>query len=141
MVLTLVHSFFTVAMFGFMVAVQLVIYPQFRHAGDHLRTYSDAHTRVIVRGLAVLAPVEVLLAGWLFVDTPTELHRSLVFGSGALLAAGWIVTGAWFAPLHGRIHDTADPALVERLIRTNWIRTAIWAVRALTATLFVHQLT
>jgi hypothetical protein len=34
------------------------------------------------------------------------------------------------APLHERLNAHFDPALLDRLIATNWIRTAAWTVRA-----------
>ena len=37
------------------------------------------------------------------------------------------------APLHGRLGAHFDPAVLHRLIATNWIRTAAWTGRAAVA--------
>jgi len=139
--LVLAHAVFTVAMFGFMLAVQLVIYPQFRSTTpDNFASYAADHAGRIVTGLALLAPLEVILALWLFLDTPAALNRSAVFIAGLLLAIAWIATGAWFAPLHGDFQQGYDPAKIDQLITTNWLRTLLWAARAALASWFVWQL-
>lgn len=104
------HALFTFAMCGFMLAVQTVIYPQFRSVDPaNFVSYAGDHAGRIGLGLVVLAPAEVLLALWLFLDTPDPLWRPVVFLSGALLAAGWIATAVWFAPLHGRFQQGTTP--------------------------------
>lgn len=136
------HAGFTLAMFGFMLGVQLVIYPQFRSVTpENFASYAGDHAGRIVTGLALLAPFEVALALWLFLDTPPSLNRSLVFASGALLAIGWVATAAWFAPLHGRFQQGYDAARIDQLIATNWLRTGLWAARASLAVLFLWKLT
>jgi hypothetical protein len=48
----------------------------------------------------------------------------------ALLGVIWAST-AWIqVPLHRRLAVAPDPAAVERLVRTNWIRTGAWTLRA-----------
>ena len=116
------HTAFTVAMFGLMWAVQIVVYPQFRSvAPAEFATYAADHGARITTALALLAPAEIVFAGWLFLDTPAGLSRSAVFISGALLAAGWIATAFFFAPLHGKFQGPYDRDLIEQLISTNWL--------------------
>lgn len=135
------HAVFTLAMGGFMLAVQLVIYPQFRSVDPaNFVSYASEHAGRIGLGLVLLAPAEVLFALWLFVATPAPLSRPVVFVSGALLAAGWISTAIWFGPLHGRLQQGYDPDRIEQLISTNWLRTMIWVARAGLASWFVWQL-
>lgn len=140
--LVIAHAGFTLAMFGFMVAVQLVIYPQFRSVTpENFAAYAGDHAGRIVTGLALLAPFEVILALWLFLDTPATISRALVFAAGALLAIGWVATGAWFAPLHGRFQHGYDTTRIEQLITTNWLRTVLWGLRAGLAGWFLWKLT
>lgn len=129
--LLILHAAATLGMWGLILAVQLVIYPQFRSVSDvELRSYAESHSGRMISALTVLGPAEVLLAGWLFVDPPAGLGRGLLFASGALLAAAWVSTAIWFAPLHGKIQTSGDRRLVEQLIVTNWTRTALWTGRA-----------
>lgn len=139
--LVIAHTFFTVAMCGFMLAVQTVIYPQFRTVDPaDFTAYATDHAARIVNGLVLLAPAEVVLALWLFVDTPDALRRPVVFAAGALLGAGWIATAAWYAPLHGRLQERYDADRIELLVTTNWLRTLIWIARAILACWFMWQL-
>lgn len=122
-------------MVGVIWAVQLVIYPQFRSVSpaDGAQYVADHSTR-IVTVLAVFAPIEVLLALLVWLRTPGEVSATLAFVAGALLAAAWVSTAVWFAPLHGRLQDTAmDPSLVTQLIHTNWVRTVLWTARGVLA--------
>ena len=135
------HTAFTVAMFGLMWAVQIVVYPQFRSvAPAEFANYAADHGARITTALALLAPAEIVFAGWLFLDTPAGLSRSAVFVSGTLLAAGWLATAFFFAPLHGKFQGPYNRDLIEQLISTNWLRTALWSGRAVMASWFLWQL-
>lgn len=135
------HTVFTLAMFGLMWAVQTVVYPQFRSvAPDDFAGYAAAHSGRISLALALLAPAEVVFAAWLFLDPPAGLPRSALFVSGALLAIGWISTAVFFGPLHGRFREPYDRSVIDLLIVTNWVRTALWTARAGLAGWFVWRL-
>ena len=135
------HAFFTLAMFGLMWAVQVIVYPQFRSVSSaEFASYAADHSIRITMALALLGPAEILFAGWLFLDTPAGLSRSVVFVSGALLAAGWVSTALFFAPLHGKFQGPYDRDLINQLITTNWFRTVIWSARATLAGWFLWQL-
>jgi len=134
------HTAFTLAMFGLMWAVQVVIYPQFRSvAPANFAAYAADHSTRITMALAVLAPAEVVFAGLLWLNTPEGLNRTVVFLSGALLAAGWISTAVWFGPFHGRFLGDYDLDQINLLIRTNWFRTLLWSARAGLASWFLWQ--
>lgn len=135
------HTVFTLAMFGLMWAVQIVVYPQFRSvAATDFAAYAGAHSTRISVALALLAPAEVVFAGWLFLDPPVGLSRTLVFVAGALLAIGWVSTALYFGPLHGEFQRDYDPDAIERLVRFNWLRTLVWTARAGFAGWFLWQL-
>lgn len=135
------HTAFTLAMFGLMWTVQVVIYPQFRSvAPAQFASYAADHSARIITALALLAPAEIVLAGWLLVDTPPGLSRGAVFISGALLASGWMATAFFFAPLHGKFQGPYNRGLVDRLVTTNWLRTILWSARAGMASWFLWQL-
>jgi len=135
------HSAFTLAMFGLMWAVQIIIYPQFRSvdSADFAAYVADHGTRITI-ALALLAPAEIVFAAWLWLDTPAALNRTAVFVSGALLALGWIATATWFGPLHGKLQGEYDLDQINQLIATNWLRTALWSARAGFACWFLAQL-
>lgn len=135
------HGAFAFAMCGLMLAVQLVVYPQFRSVDPAaFPTYVADHGTRIVTALALLAPAEVIFAAWIYLDPADGINRTLAFASGALLAIGWVATGAWYAPLHGKLQQGYDADRIEQLIVTNWLRTMLWVVRAGLAAWFIWQL-
>jgi hypothetical protein len=52
----------------------------------------------------------------------------------ALIAAIWLSTFFVQVPLHGRLaRDGHSAAVVDSLVRSNWIRTIAWTARAILA--------
>lgn len=133
----LIHAAATWAMVGFIWTIQLLVYPMMaRVPADAFPAYEQLHQRRVVAVLAVFAVVEVVAAGALaFVDTgvPTVLWSI----GGVLLFALWVATGAFYAPLHGRLGDGFDADLHELLVRTNWLRTVAWTARGVIAGLMI----
>ncbi len=125
------HAGATMVMVGIMWSVQLAIYPQFRSVpASEFVPYITNHSTRIVTVLAPFAPVELLLALLVWVVRPDGTSGVLAFVSGLLLAIAWVATGLWYAPIHGQLQSGGyDAALIERLILSNWIRTALWSVR------------
>lgn len=130
----LVHAAATWAMVGFIWTIQLLVYPIMRRVpAPAFVAYEQFHQRRVVTVLAPFAVAEVVAAAALaFVDTGVPAGWWLT--GGALLAALWISTGAFYAPLHGRLAAGFDPALHTRLVRSNWARTIAWSVRGALAT-------
>jgi hypothetical protein len=136
------HGAFTLAMCGLMLAVQFVIYPQFRSVDPaDFSTYAADHATRMIMALALLAPLEIIFAAWIWLDPIDPIGRTPAFISGALLAIGWVATAAWYAPLHGRLQTEAyDADRVEQLISTNWLRTILWVARGGFAVWFLWKL-
>jgi hypothetical protein len=137
--LLVAHAGSTLAMVGVMWAVQLVVYPQFRSVpAESFSSYVSDHSARIVLVLIPFAPAEVVLALLLVVIRPGGVPVALLWVAGALLAAAWVATGLWYAPLHGRLQrDGYNGEEIERLIRTNWVRTGLWSARGLLALSFL----
>lgn len=133
--LLLSHAGFTLAMVGIMWSVQLAIYPQFRAVPvDDFVPYITNHSSRIIMVLAPFAPFELILALLVWVLRPDGTSGFLAFVSGLLLAAAWIGTALWYAPMHGQLQAGGyDRDLIERLIVTNWLRTALWSARGVIA--------
>lgn len=125
----LVHAAATWAMVGFIWTVQLLVYPAMAAVpGDAFPAYERFHQRRVVAVLAVFGVVEVVAAGALAV-VGTGVSAWMWQLGGALLAILWVSTGAFYAPLHGRLADGFDPDLHALLLRTNWVRTIVWSAR------------
>ena len=82
--------------------------------------------------IAIFGPLEVVMAGLVFL-TVDAVPRWLSFSSGAVLAAIWMSTAFFYAPLHGRLGQGFDEALHRRLVTSNWLRTVAWTMRGVAA--------
>lgn len=133
----LLHAVATWAMVGFIWTIQLLVYPMMaRVPGVAFADYEQFHQRRVVAVLAPFAVTEVVAAATLaFVDT--GVPPLLWLSGGILLAALWVSTGVFYAPLHGRLAGGFDPDLHVRLVRSNWLRTWAWSVRGALAVAMV----
>ena len=129
----LAHLAVTWAMVGVIWTVQLLQYPLMaRVPADGFIGFEQAHQRRITAVLALFAPLEIVTAAAVAFAVP-EVPRWLSFGAGAVLAAVWVSTAAFYGPLHGRLAAGFDAELHRRLVRSNWWRTAAWTLRGAAA--------
>ncbi|MEY2958954.1 MAG: hypothetical protein RLZZ01_1522 [Actinomycetota bacterium] len=120
-------------MVGFIWTIQLLVYPLMAKVpAAGFVTFERFHQQRVVAVLSVFAVVEVVSAGALaLVDTGTPTWLWLT--GGVVLVALWVSTGAYYAPLHGRLATGFDGRLHRRLVRSNWLRTALWSARGVLA--------
>ena len=117
-------------MVGVIWIVQLVLYPAYRFVGqDSFVDFETAHTRRMGLVLAIPAPVEIVTGALLIWERPPDVDLVLVFVAGMMLAAIWIMTALVQARIHSRLSRGRDDRLIERLISSNWWRTALWTLR------------
>ena len=121
------HAAVTWALVGLIWVVQLVIYPAFALVGsERFQRYHEAHTRSITWVVAPLMLAELGTAGWL-------LHLGLrepAFLWGLVpLGLNWLSTMLVQVPLHERLAQGFNAAAQQRLVMTNWWRTAAWTSR------------
>lgn len=125
------HVAATWAMVGFIWTMQLVQYPMMAKVpASGFVAFERAHQQRVVGPLAVFGLVEVVTAAWLLAAAQAATRPTLL-AAGAMLAALWVSTGVWFAPLHGRLAAGFDAGLHRRLVLTNWGRTMLWTARGL----------
>jgi hypothetical protein len=121
----------SVALAAVLWTVQLVIYPAFRWIDPSRftrwhRGYTPAIT-VIVAPL-ILGQLAVVLAGVVAGPPP---HSPWLLVELVACAVAWVVTFAVSVPIHRQLQDRHLPDQIDRLIRTNWIRTAAWTLAAI----------
>ncbi len=130
MTLIVAHAAATWFMVGLIWVIQVVHYPLFRWVRQEaFLEYEREHTRRMGYVLAVPALAEIVTAAVLVFSRPDDVPLSLVLVAGAVLAGIWMMTGLVQAPLHGRLSSRYDPELIDRLVSSNWWRTAAWSVR------------
>ncbi len=125
-IINLFSSFF---LCGLIWLVQLVHYPFFRYADLH--AFEEAMSFHKKKISLIVVPVmfaELLSSFWLslFSDLYTAFH---VAGLVIVLVI-WIVTFTTQVPLHSKLSEKREPDVIHRLVKSNWIRTLLWTIKA-----------
>lgn len=131
-----IHLFCTFFMTGLCWFVQVVHYPLFRAVDpDDFPAYERKNFITILVAGPVMA-VELLTALWLtFISTGNWAYLNL--GLFALICLSTVV---WQVPIHLKLRNSADSALITKLIRTNWVRTICWTLRSALLCLVLYRL-
>jgi hypothetical protein len=128
--LVLAHAAATLIMLGVIWIVQLVHYPLFARVGaETFSTYQAEHMTRITWIVFPAMTVELVTAVALLWWAPAGLPAWLVWTGLGLVALIWGSTGVLQVPLHRTLTDGFDAAAHQRLVATNWIRTAAWTAR------------
>jgi hypothetical protein len=125
----------TWALVGLIWTIQVVQYPGFADVGTaELARFHAAHSTRITFVVLPLMAAEVAAAAWLCAAIEPS-RRWVALAAAALVGVAWLSTAVLQVPLHGAIAEAAGrasaapAALVERLVATNWVRTAAWTAR------------
>jgi hypothetical protein len=123
------------AMCGVIWFVQVVHYPLFTRAdGPASADYAHENQR---RTGSVVIPfmlVEGLAAAAIAWRPPPGVPLPIAIAGVAIVVALWLSTALVQMPLHARLaREGVSPAVVAALVRSNWLRTALWSARAAVA--------
>jgi len=102
-------------------------------ASTEFQDFEKLHCKRIgqIVGPVMLAEGVAALAIWWFSRT---FFESTLSSMGVLLiAAIWLCTFTVQMPIHRRLEDGRDEALIAKLVQTNWFRTVAWTLRAIVA--------
>ena len=136
--MTAAHLVGTLGMFGVILFVQIVHYPLMARVGrENSAAYARAHTDRTGFVVVPLMLAELVAALLIWMDPPAAAP-ALAAPAGLLALAGiWLVTFTVSVPCHRRLLTGFDAAAHRRLVRSNWIRTALWGVRVPIALLLI----
>jgi hypothetical protein len=126
-IINLFTSFF---LCGLIWVVQLVHYPFFKYASSETFEIAMGFHRKKISLIVVPAMfAELLSSFWLslFSSTYTIYHIS---GFVVVLLI-WGVTFTTQVPLHSKLTVSSDAKVINKLVRSNWIRTTLWSAKAL----------
>lgn len=115
---------------GLIWTIQVVHYPLMARVGtDQFAQYERLHSASITPlvGPAMLA--EAAIAGLLLLHRPAAIPAWMPWTGVALVAAIWAVTFLVSVPCHAVLAQGFDASAHERLVATNWLRTAAWTAR------------
>lgn len=126
-----IHALATVFMTGLIWTMQVVHYPLFAAVGpDQFPAYESRHMARISWLVGPGMLIEALSAAALCLDlVPTTNRPAAMVGAG-LLVVVWLSTALVQGPLHARLARGYDARLVSLLVRSNWVRTIAWSIRA-----------
>ena len=130
MVLLLANLAATGVMIGLIWTVQLVHYPLFARVGTAAwPAYAADHARRITVLAGPWMVLEAATAFALLLRPPAGVPVGWLRWGFVLVCGLWLLTGLVSGPLFTRLSSGWDPALHRRLVRTNWLRTALWTAR------------
>ena len=128
------HALATIAMSGVIWFVQLVHYPLLALVGDgEFDRFAAENVRRTTRVVAPLMIAEFATAVLLAFTRGTLAWIGL-----GLLAAVWVSTAILQVPRHQRLLEGFDAAAVRALVRSNWVRTVAWTLRAVLALILLR---
>ena len=73
----------------------------------------------------------MITVGWLILDKVTIFSAVAFF----LVVLIWLSTFTLQVPIHKRLQSGKDKTLIRRLLKTNWIRTVAWSMKAVAVTI------
>jgi hypothetical protein len=129
MSLLTIHQAITWMIVGLIWVIQIIVYPQFRRVGAaEFRIYHFSHCLRIGLMIGPMFLTELGTAAWLFY----EGLRSMPFLiSLVMFPVICLSTAIWQAPMHTRLANGRDDAVIRRLVLTNWVRTLAWSARGI----------
>lgn len=108
--------------------VQVNHYPAFRYIDkDRFQEFARFHVSSITGVVAPLMIIEFISGVLLIMLTPKNYAY---IGNFIGILIIWISTQFLSIPCHNRLVEGYDSISIERLIKTNWIRTITWSLRA-----------
>lgn len=128
----ILHSFLCVYMTGMIWVIQLNHYPAFKYIENSNFCQFQNRLTAIMGGLAGPTMILELVTALALVVWPPGIQSSLVFRLNlAGVFAIWAMTFLVSVPIHNHLLREKNLASIERLVRTNWLRTCLWSLRSI----------
>ncbi len=128
--LLLAHVGSTWFMLGVIWLVQVVHYPLFAMVGsESFSEYEHSHRAMIFFVVAPPMLIEGATAVLLFWYRPVAVPTWSVWVGVTLVFITWLSTAMIQVPCHDLLSRGFDASVHDRLVWTNWLRTATWSLR------------
>jgi uncharacterized membrane protein len=115
--------------FGLMILIwiiQILHYPSFHFVRpEAFSEFAQFHSSRITMIVLPLMLTEITLASYRVLKSP-DLEQVALF---LLVIAIWLSTFFIQVPCHNKLAFGHDREVVQKLIDTNWIRTALWSIK------------
>lgn len=127
--LFLAHLGSSLYMLGLIWFVQVVHYPLFDSVGNReFPSYEQRHTALTTWVVAPPMLIEGATAVLLIWLRPTSIAQWSVWTGLGLLGVCWLSTAFIQIPCHEVLSKVFEPVVHQRLVSTNWLRTAAWSL-------------
>jgi len=123
--LYLLNLFLSSFMCGVIWLVQILIYPSFKLATD--RKYHEFHIKTISIVVMPIMLMELGASIYLYFMAKSYITLFVLI----LLIMIWLSTFFLQVPQHRLVQEDSSPALIEKLISSNWIRSCLWTGKTL----------
>lgn len=134
----LVHFITCAFMTGLIWLVQLVHYPAFKSIeAQGFASFHRFHSSAIGCIVAPVMLMEMISGILLWAAAKDKLFFAV---NGILLVLIWISTAFLSVPQHEALAAAKDPAVIEKLVVTNWPRTLLWTLRLVMLSLYLLPL-
>ena len=114
--------------------VQLIIYPGFHRIPAEL--FVSYHRWYVIRISAVVLPLmvaELILTIWWVLS---DAYSPMSLSAGFFVSIVWLSTFLLQVPIHNRLKAGKENKRIQRLVATNWIRTAAWSMKACAVSIY-----
>ena len=114
--------------------VQLIIYPGFHRISPEV--FVAYHRWYVIRISSIVLPLmiaELILAIWWALS---DNYSPASLTSGFFVVVVWLSTFLLQVPIHNHLKEGKEDKRVQRLVATNWIRTAAWSLKAVTVSIY-----
>ena len=129
--LLLLHVAATLYLLGLVWFVQCVHYPLLATVGrSRFCEYERSHVSRITPIVAPAMVIELKTAVLLVALPPAGLPLAAAWLGLALVVSIWVSTFWLQVPRHAELEHGFDPDAHRRLVRSNWLRTTAWSLRA-----------
>ena len=116
----------TSVMVGVIWIIQLLHYPSFHFINEknyiEFQHFHMQRISFIVVPVMLIELASALLIAYFFESSLTIILLAFVLGI-------WAITFIFFTNMHQKLTNGYDHSIVDRLVKINWSRTALWSLR------------
>ena len=116
----------TSVMVGVIWVIQLLHYPSFHFINEkkyiEFQHFHMQRISLIVIPVMLIELASALLLSYFFRSSLTIILLALLLGI-------WGITFIFFTNMHQKLTNGFDPSIVDKLVKINWSRTALWSLR------------
>ena len=125
----IIHIASTLFMTGLIWIIQLLHYPSYRYIQvEKFTDYQRFHTHRITYIVGPVMLSEVLSGIYLTVLNDWTTFYTLNFIGLCII---WLSTLFFSIPAHNKLNEGFNDKTISNLLKTNWIRTLTWTIRAI----------